>query len=218
MGSHRVRPGLLFVLAALAMPAFGRSYCCTGDSGQRICGDVLPPQCLHRAYQEYNSQGILAKEFEAPLTADQRAQRNAELARRKAEERRAADEQRRDRALLASYSNANDIDTKRDRLLAEANAGLKQAQERHAAAIARRQSLMTEAEFYQKKPMPPALKAQIRDNQAELTALEASTEEKKRDIEALTARFAEEKERYLRLGGKTGTPPAAPPSATPGSR
>lgn len=190
---------VLVVLAGSVLPSHARTYCCTDDNGRRVCGDVVLPQCAKRSYQEFNSQGVIARQHEAPLSAEQRAQRNAELARKKEEERRAADDNRRDRALLASYSSAGDIDAKRDRMLVEAHAGLTLSQERYNAALARKRKLQGDAEFFQKKPMPHALKLNIRDNQSELGALEATLDDRKKDIAAIQARFEDEKQRYLRL-------------------
>jgi hypothetical protein len=190
------------VLGATALPAAARTFCCTDDAGRRICGDILPVQCQRRAYQEFNSQGMLEKQYEAPMTAEQRVQREADQASRRAAERQADEGRRRDRALRASYASARDIDAKRDRLLAEANDALKLAESRRAEALARKQRLDSEAEFFVKKPMPAKLEAERRENQDELAALQATIDERKQDIGAIEARFAEEKQRYLRLGGK----------------
>jgi hypothetical protein len=196
---------LLAMGASVALPAGARTYCCTDDNGRRVCGDILPAQCQKRAYQEFNAQGVLTKRHEGPMTAEQRAQRDAEAARRKAEEQRAADDERRNRAMMASYTSTADIDAKRDRMLDDASAGLKLSQERYDAAVARQKNLQQEAEFYRKKPMPDALKANIRDNEAELAAHQTAVTERKKDIEAIRARFEEERKRYLSLGGRQGT-------------
>lgn len=190
---------LAVILAGSVLAAFARTYCCNDDTGRRVCGDQVPSQCLKRGYQEYNAQGVIYKQHEAPLTAEQRVQRDAELARKREQERLAADEARRNRALLASYSSVRDIDAKRDRALAEARAGLTQTQGRIDAALARKRKLDAEAEFFQKKLTPEALKTHIRDNQAELAAHRAALEDKQKDIVALEARFEEERQRYLRL-------------------
>jgi hypothetical protein len=190
---------LAMIAAGLALPSFARTYCCNDDAGRRVCGDQVPSQCLKRGYQEYNAQGVIYKQHDAPLTAEQRAQRDAEIASKKELERLAADQARRDRALLASYSSAKDIDLKRDRALAEAKAGLTQVQARIEAALVRKRKLDAEAEFFQKKPMPESLKAHIRDNQSELAAHRAALDDKEKDFAALRLRFEEEKQRYLRL-------------------
>lgn len=184
------------------MPVGAVTYCCTADNGRRVCGDTVPVQCRTRAYQEYSSQGVPTRLHEAPPTAEQRAQREADAARRKAEEDRATDQQRRDRALMASYASTADIDAKRDRMLVVARASLRLAQERHQAALDRGRRLRDTAQAYRDKPMPEALKANIRDNEAELAAQEAAIAAREKEIEAIEARFAEEKNRFIALGGR----------------
>lgn len=188
--------------ATLALPAGAVTYCCTDDNGRRVCGDIVPVQCQKRAYQEFNAQGVLTRQHEGPMTAEQRARRDAETAHRKVEEEKAAEAQRRDRALMVSYTSAADIDAKRDRMIEEVQASLELAQERLGTALARQTTLQREAEFYRKKPMPDTLKASLRENDIELAAQQATVEDRRKDIEAIRARFDDEKKRYLSLGGR----------------
>jgi hypothetical protein len=195
---------LVVTLAALwtTMPASATTYCCSDDSGRRLCGDILPPQCLRRPYQELNSQGVLSKQHEAPLTGEQKAQRDAEAARKKTEERKAAEEDRRNRALLASYASAKDIDAKRDRIIADVKISLRTAQKQYDGAVARREELRREAEFFVKQPVPEVLKARIRQNEADLASHQATIESRNQEIDEISARFEEEKQRYLNLSAK----------------
>lgn len=211
MGS--LKTCLLFALALSALPASARVYCCTDEHGRRVCGDILPAQCQKRAYNEFNQQGVLKKKYEAPLTPEQRAQRDAELARKKAEEHAAAEQARLDRAMLASYTSVADIDAKRNRTVAGAQADIKTAQERLEAAQTRREKLLKSAERYGDKPMPEALRANLRDSEAELVARQATLAEKKAELVAIEERFDHDRRRFLELSGKhpgTDAAPAAP--------
>ena len=199
------RPNAFWLVAAtltFALPVEARTYCCTDDAGRRVCGDILPVECQKRPYQEFDGRGMMVRNVEGPVTADERDRREAERLRKREEERQAKEIERSNRALKASYASASDIDAKRDRLLAETNENLKQAQERLDTALAEKQKLDMEAEFYQKKPMPESLRKGLRDNQEEVARLQATLDEKKRDIAAITARFEDEKKRYLSLGGR----------------
>lgn len=200
----------LLVLAVLAAPAWAKTYCCKDEDGRRVCGDTVPPQCRTKAYQELNAQGV-ARQVEAPLTTEQRAQRDAELARKKEEERLAAEEARRGRALLASYPSEKDIDAKRDRMLAEVEKGREEVQARRNEALKRKAKLDAEAEFYLKKPMPDDLKSRIRENQLELSTQQTALEAKKQEMESIRARFEDDKRRYLNLTRDRQAAPAAAP-------
>jgi hypothetical protein len=140
----------------IALPAGARTYCCSDESGRRVCGDIVPVECLKRPYQEFDGRGMLVRRYEGPTTAEERDRRDAERARRQEAERQAREVERGNRALRASYASAGEIDAKRDRLLIEANENLKLAQERLDTAAAHKQKLDAEAEFFQKKPMPEA--------------------------------------------------------------
>ncbi len=172
-------------------------YCCDVD-GKRVCGDQLPPQCYSRAHHEISAGGT-TKEIGAPLTPEQKAQAEAEENRKKKEAAKAAEQRRRDAALVASYGSEKDIDSKRDKAIAEAQKALKQAEDSYAAALKRKQALDHEAEFYAKNAVPERLTAQLQEAQTELAAQEAAVAEQKREIEDIRSRFEEEKKRYIRL-------------------
>jgi chromosome segregation ATPase len=195
----------VFWLAAamgFSLPVDARTYCCSDETGRRVCGDILPVECQKRPFQEFDGRGVMVRKYDGPMTAEERSRREAERARKKDEERQARELERSNRALRASYASASDIDAKRDRLLTEANESLKQAQDRLDDALAHKQKLDTEAEFFQKKPMPESLKSDIRDTKEELVRLQATVAERKQDITAISARFEDEKKRYLSLGGR----------------
>lgn len=183
----------------VALPAAARITCCEVD-GKRFCGDPAPAQCLNKAKKVFE-RGV-AKEVEAPLTAEQRAAREAEDARKKEEEKKAAEQERRDRALLASYSSAKEIDTARNRAIAEIKRNAEQAQNRLDAALKKQKALEQEKEFYKKKPLPAALQSQIRDNESEIAAQQKALAAKDADTAAAKARFDDDKARYLRLSSK----------------
>lgn len=208
----------LMLLPALLPPdaaAQGRiTYCCIDGSGRQICSDVLPKECYGRAYREINSRGITIRHVPAPLTPEQRAAREAEEKKAREEEVQRREQDRRNRALLATYTSEKDIDAARDRAIAGVEKSVKAVQEKQTELAERQKKLAAEAEFYKKKPMPPALQAQMRENQDEMKAQQAVIEAKQKDIETLRARYEEEKKRYRELTQKNaaGSSAAAPPA------
>jgi hypothetical protein len=190
----------LMLGCAIAAPASARITCCDVD-GKRTCGDPAPAQCLTKSKTVFNKGGV-AKEVEAPLTAEQKAAREAEVVRKAEEEKKAAEQARRDRALLDSYTNEKEIDLARDRAIAEIEKNSEQANNRLDAAQKKKQKLDQEKEFYRKKPMPANLQAQIRDNESEIAAQQKALQEKDVSIAAAKARFEADKVRYRQLSGK----------------
>lgn len=184
-----------------AQPGGGErlSYCCADESGRQICSDVLPPACWGRAYREVNERGLTIRRIDAPLTPQQRTQREAEARRKKEEERIAAEERRRNQALLESYASEQDIDNVRDKALREIEKSLTVANERYAAAAKRHKELSDELEFYRRKPAPKELLDALRDNESELRAHASVVESKQKEMEAVRVKFDEDRRRYVEL-------------------
>ncbi len=191
----------LALAVSAATPAAAVTYCCRDEQGRRVCGDTVPVACRTRAYQELR-QGVVVREHAPPASAEQRAREEAEAARRKAEEEKLVEQRRRDRALLATYASTADIDAKRERSLATAQAALDVAREELRDARARKKRLDEAVQSWQGRPMPEALQADIRDNAAKLAAREAAVAEREREIREIEARFEEEKRRFIALGGR----------------
>lgn len=191
--------GLLFLMQFGILPAMAKITCCEVD-GKRTCGDPPPAQCLNKSKTVFGKGGA-AKEVEAPLTAEQKAAREAEETRKAEEAKKAAEQVRRDKALLASYSNEGEIDAARDRALAIIEKNTAQAQARLDAAQKKQAKLNQEIEFYKKKALPAKLQAQVRENEEELASQQKVLEQKDIDIQAIKTRYAADKERYRSLKG-----------------
>lgn len=200
MVSIEPRVVLLVVGLGLTLPAAAETVCCDVD-GKRTCGDPPPAACNTRAKIIYRKGGV-AKEIEAPLTPEQRAAREAEEARKKEEARQAAEQARKDRALLDSFTSVKELDAARDRAIADLEKSAEQAKNRLETALAKQKKLDDEKEFYLKKPLPAQLKRQIDENEREIATQRQALEQKERDVAAVRERFAADRERYLQLTGK----------------
>jgi hypothetical protein len=214
----RLGSALMLLTTMLPPPAAAQgriTYCCTDNNGKQICSDVLPQQCYGKAYREINSRGITVRRVDAPLNAEQRAAKEAETKKAKEEEARRLEQDRKNRALLATYASEQDIDYARDRAIADVQKTIKAAQDKQADLAKRQKTLDAEAEFYKKKPMPAQLQSQLRDNETEMKAQQAVIDGKQKDIEALKVRFEEEKLRYRELTRKTAAGKSEPPAASP---
>lgn len=195
---------VLFCALLTALPAGAQTasrggvFCCM-DNGHQVCGDVLPPQCFGKSYREMSPQGTVRRLVEAPLTPEQLARREAEERARRAELTRQRAEMRRNQSLLETYSSVADIDARRDRAIEGVELELKQAESRHAQLMKKRDALNREAEFYQKRAMPPNLAAAVRESDSELASHSSVIEAKRRDIEAIRTRYEQDRSRYITL-------------------
>ena len=183
--------GVLFSASTLA------AVTCCDVNGKRTCGDPAPMQCLNKSKTVFDKGA--AKEVEAPLTMEQRAARDAAEARKKEEELKAAEQARKDQALLSSYSSEKEIDAARERAMADIEKNASQAQARLETAQKKQAQLNQEKEFYQKKKLPATLEAQIRDNDSELVAQKKLLLQKDVDVAAVKERYDADKVRYRTL-------------------
>jgi hypothetical protein len=215
----RLISALLFAssaLLALGAAAQTTIYCCDDANGRKVCGDYLPAACQGRAYEERDNRGFVSKKVEAPLTVEQQARRDADKAKKEEDQKKAGEERRRTLALLSTYSSEKDINSARDRSLAEIDKNMKDSSKRLDEANKVKQKLDTDKEFYKGKPMPEQLKSQIRDNEKEIKAQQAAVDARLKEMDEVRSRFAEEKKRYLELTGKKSTEaPAVTPAVTP---
>ena len=216
----RLISALLFAssaVLALGAAAQTRIYCCDDARGRKVCGDFLPTECQGRAYEERDNRGFVSKNVEAPLTAEQQARREAEQAKKEEQKKKAAEERRRTLALLSTYSSEKDINSARDRALAELNKTMKQSQQRLEEANKKKKKLEGDKEFYKGKLLPDQVKAEVRDNEKEIKAQQDAVDAKAKEMDEVRARFAEEKKRYLELTGKKSmeAAPAAAPAPAP---
>lgn len=194
---------LLTALAVFAgvpvAQAAGKLYCCTDAGGKQVCGDLMPQECYGRAYREVGDTGRTVRNVEAPLTAEQRAERAAEDERRKVEEAAMKEQQRKDQALLNTYGSARDIDAMRERALADVEKSISQAEARIAEVLAQRVKFQNEAEFYKKKQLPPEIQKGLKDADFEIKAQQSIIESKQKDMEIIREKYDEDKRRYLDL-------------------
>lgn len=193
------------LLLAASSAGAAPTYCCADDKGRQACSDVLPTQCYGRAYREINERGVTVRRVDAPLTAEQRAQKEAETKVRQEEDRRQMEQRRKDQALLNTYASDKEIDFVRDRTLADMDASVKRIEAKRSELLKKQKQLADEAEFYRKKAPPKELQDAVRTNELELKTQQTALDAKKQEMESVRAKYDEEKRRYLELahGKKT---------------
>ncbi len=193
-----------FAVQAKAAPASpnaipGRLYCCVDIAGRQACGDTLPQACYGRAYREIGPNGQTIREVAAPLTPEQRAQRAREDEQRRLEDIKRKKQQLQDQALLNSYGTLEELELRRKRMLDEANAAIKGAEEKIAAVTVERKKFENEAEFYKKRALPMEVEKGLRDTEFELKNQETLIVTRRKEIETMQAKFDEDLKRLTEL-------------------
>lgn len=192
--------GLPFASLAQSRGANDRVvYCCTDDNGRPICGDVFPRQCIGKAYREMTSQGVVRREVAAPLTAEQRRQREIIENKRQAEREREEAQHRLDVALFESYPNIEAIDEREQRELAEVARAENVLLERMQGLEERRAGLVAETEFYKEREVPNDITAAIAALETEIATYGRLLEAKKKEGGEVRARYETDRVRYRDL-------------------
>lgn len=200
---------MAFGLAATTVNAQGIMKC-VDEKGVTHYGDPLPPQCAKKEIKQLSDQGLVKKTLERPLTPEEIKAKEEDAIKRKDEVRREAEQQRRDRALVATYGAEKEFDVSRDKALDVINARYKTAESRLKELDEQMKKLDGEMEFYQAgksksgkgKEAPQALTENVartkRDKDVTAESLKRMDEEKK----TIIAQFEADKQRWKDL--KTG--------------
>lgn len=191
---------LTAALAVLPLAAQAQSYRCVGADGKKYYGQTIPPQCAGQVIEELSKQGLVVRRIDPQATAQQRAAKEAEVAAKKKEDAASKEDQRRAKALLATYTSEKDIDLARQRALEDNQKAVKEIEARVTSMKKRHDELQKELEFFQGKNKPPAkLEQDIKSAEIDLKAQEGLLAAKKKDVDAINAKYDDDKKRYIEL-------------------
>jgi hypothetical protein len=178
-----LRAAFAIAIALLPPAALAQSYRCVGSDGKKYYGSSVPPQCLGQPIEQLDSRGMVVKRINAPASADERAKKEAEEADSKKRAAVAKEQGRKDSALLATYASEKDIEVARARALENPQQAVKDAESRVASLTRRR----------------GAPNADVRAIDSELKTQESVRAARKKEIDAINARYDEDKKRYLAI-------------------
>ena len=180
------------------------------EAGATHYGDVIPPEYAGQSTTEMNSQGVTIKRKAPAPTKEKQAAKSGEL----------SEQERRDKALLNSFTTAREIELARDRNLQMDQAAMQSLKLRLSDAEQRLEKTnIAIAEFSKnKKPVPADLTETQTLQQAEIQKIKEQMAQKEASMDATRARFDNDKQRFIEL--KSGAGPAeqaaeAVPDATP---
>lgn len=191
-----------------AIDAQIRSYRCVGADGKKYYGATRPPQCAGVAVEALSSQGTVLRRIDPPLTAEQKAAREADAEKNAAAEQARRDAEnaakvqaRRDQALLQTYASEKDIEMVRQRALAD-NMKARQDVERRIASLKKRQDDIAKevAKLTKEGKQPDArFEQDVRAVAYDLDLQQQLLKSREKEAAAINARYDEEKRKYNEL-------------------
>ena len=220
-----MKRAFLLLIACLAPAAAHAAFKCVDEKGVTRIGDTPPPECANVVMYETSRSGQVIKKIDPTPTAEQLRHRTEEAEKKKATDRVAAEQKRKDMALLNTFSAESEFDVVRDRQIEPIVGRAKQARERIAAIEKRQKAIDEEMEFYKAgkkkaanaKPAEPPhmLVAENERLMAEKQALEKGIASGEKEIESLKVRYDVDKKRWVALKAAEGKLPATAASASP---
>jgi len=223
-------------IAVLAIAAYAplasAVYRCVDERGVTLLGDTPPAGCANVPMYEMSRSGQVLRRIEPTPTPEQAKALTEQQAKLKVEQRAAAEQKRKDMALLASFDSPKDFDVARDRNIEPVTSRIAASQNRLKELDAHEKDVNERMEFYKggRKKRGAATPAEdpnlvyfreelarIRSERANLTEGVARLH---REIDDITQRFEADKRRWIAL--KSGKPVAsgepAPAAAAEGRK
>jgi len=179
------------LLALLSAVAEAKLYKWVDDKGVTQYGEVIPPEYADKDRVKFDDKGrVVKKQEKISASAKEVAKTPAEI-----------EQERRDQALLGTFSNENEIDLARDRNLQQVNAHMNGVTMRIKTAQDDLDGYQKEKEAMVKagKPVNGILQDQINDATVKLAKLQAELTKTQAEAAATKARYDADKQRFHEL-------------------
>lgn len=186
----------LVIFAAFSSSAEAKLYKWVDDKGETHYSSTIPPEYAGHQHIQLDDKGRVIQKKDEPNKADNGG-------RKTAEEQAAIEQQRKDKALLGTYSNEQEIDLARDRNLQQVDALISSIKLRlDSAQASLNENNKAKAGFVEAgKKVPTYLKEDIADDEAKLNSLQQQMDRAKEQQAAIKARYDADKARYRELKG-----------------
>jgi hypothetical protein len=180
-------------------------YTCTDGKGRRITSDRPIVECLDREQHKLGNTGIVRQVVPPSYTADERAKLENKQRAENEIKARAAEEKRRERALLIRYPNQPVHDKERAEALAQIDDVMAAVKKREAALLLQRKEVDAEMEFYQGDPSkaPFWLRRKLEDSEKQMVVQKRFLEEQAQEKQRINQRFDEELAKLRQLWSPT---------------
>ena len=188
-------------------------YTCTDDKGNRLTSDRPIAECRAKEQRLLNRDGSLRTVVPPTLTAEERAEReaNERLAARSRAER--ADAVRRDKNLTSRFPDEATHRKAREEALDTVRVAIKATEARVRDLASERKPLVEEAEFFKGKTLPGRLRQQLDANDATVEAQRSSAVNQSAELVRINKLYDQELGRLRKLWA--GAAPGSLGPATP---
>lgn len=170
------------------------------DQNGKVQYSDSPPQQPHKSVAELSKDGVVLRQTQV-LTPEQQKAKDEADAKKRAEELKAQEQQRRDRALLNSFTDPKEIDLIRDRNIDQVLATIASYESRRKTTEKRMASLdrSTSEQLKKTGKVPADMLNDSANTRNELQQIDKQIAERKLEIEQIKQRAEEDKKRLVEL-------------------
>ena len=192
----------LAVLGAVPLLAHAQyTYRCAGADGKKYYGSTIPMQCAGRLVEMMNSGGLVVKRIdpagEEKARAAKAAAEAAKVSGKPEQSIAERDEERRNRALLATYTSVKDIEDARARALRDNATQAGRFEQRIKELQTRRARYEKERDAYKKDGKASnTVEDNIKNVDLEIRVQEELLTSKRKEVDGINVKYDEDKKRY----------------------
>ena len=174
-------------------------YTCLDDKGRRLTSDRPIAECSAKDQQILNRDGSVRGIHPPILTIEEKAEKDARERKTNAERMALVEATRRDKNLLSRYPAEPAHRKAREAALDTVRLAIKATEDRLKELEAERKPLLSEAEFYKGKRLPPKLKSQLEANDAATDAQREATANQQSELDRVNRIYDTELSRLQKL-------------------
>ncbi|MFO1414890.1 MAG: DUF4124 domain-containing protein [Burkholderiales bacterium] len=203
-GRQALQAGARALVAAVALAGFAAAaqattYKWVDDNGVVHYTDKIPVEALNKGNVVLDKNGVPIKRTDPAMTPEQRRAKAEEEARAQqlAKDRELVE--RRDRALLATYTVESEIDLARNRALSTIDSQVQSSAAYTATLNKRKEELEAKKAALGDKPVPAVMERELANINTELGKQADLVAAKQREILVVNAKYDADKKRWKEL-------------------
>lgn len=195
------------VLVGAALPASVNAeiFSCKDEGGRMITSDRPIPECSKRDVRVLRQDGLAKGVIPAPLTDDQRKQRDADLEIKRQKDNQERERLSRDRALVAAYPDLASLEVQRKRQIQDVQVEIEAAKKRILLKEPDLKEAKAELEFYRGKKVPGNVNNKIALAASAILVEDELIRAKQQEILTVNSKFDSDAKRLREISdGVTG--------------
>ncbi len=196
---------LVIVLVGAALPDSAKAeiFSCKDEAGRVITSDRPIPECSKRDIRVLRQDGLAKGVIPAPLTDEQRKQRDIDLEIKRQKDNQDRERLSRDRALVAAYPDVASLEVQRKRQIQDVQVEIEAAKKRILLKEPDLREAQAELEFYRGKKVPGNVNHKIALAASAILVEDELIRAKQQEILTVNSKFDSDAKRLRELSEVT---------------